>query len=120
MRATPEAQTARGRRAWSILNVSDGIHMVVENADNEDVVFAGRFVEDQVAFVGKSAVSGPYLFGSAAHFRMVAEEFQAAGQGVEVVFCLQQAKLDQGLLQDFFDILGGSIGKPIHRARAVL
>lgn len=70
-----------------------GIHMVVENADNEDVVFAGRFVEDQVTFVGEAAVSGPDFFGSAAHFRIVAEEFQAAGQGFEVVFCLQQAKL---------------------------
>lgn len=94
--------------------------MVVENADNEDVVFAGRFVEDQVAFVGEAAVSGQDIFGSAAHFRIVAEEFQAAGQRLEVAFCLQQAKLHQRLLQDVFDILGGGIGKSIHRARAVL
>ena len=94
--------------------------MVVENADNENVGFAGWFVEDQVAFVGKAAVFWEDIFGSTAHFRIVTEELQTAGQGVDVVFCLQQAKLDQGLLQDFFDILGGGIGKPIHRVRAVL
>ena len=94
--------------------------MVVENADDEDVVFAGRLVEDQVAFVGKAAVFGPDLFGSTAHFRIVTEELQTAGQGVDVVFCLQQAKLDQGLRQDLFDILGGGIGKLIHRGRDVL
>lgn len=94
--------------------------MVVENADDEDVVFVGGFVENQVAFVGKSAVSWADIVGATAHFRIVAEEFQAAGQGLEVVFCLQQAKLDQGLLQDVFDILGRGIGKVIHRARAVL
>jgi hypothetical protein len=33
---------------------------------------------------------------------------------------LQQAKLNQGLRQDFFDILGSGIGKPIHRGRDVL
>jgi len=93
--------------------------VVVENADNEDVVFAGRFVEDQVAFVGEAAVSWPDLFGCAAHFRIGAEEFQAASQGVEVVFRLQQAKFEQGLLQDILDILGGTIGKAIHRGCAV-
>lgn len=94
--------------------------MVVENADDEDVVFAGGFVENQVAFVGKAAVFGQDLFGCTAHFRIVTEKFQAAGQGVEVVFCLQQAKLDQGLRQNIFDILGSGIGKLIHRARDVL
>jgi hypothetical protein len=57
----------------------DGIHMVVKNADNEDVGFAGGFVEDQVAFMGESAVSGSYFLCSTAHFRIVTEKFQAAG-----------------------------------------
>jgi len=120
--AIPEAQAGVWsvvRRRRSILNAPDGIHVVVENADNEDAVFAGRFVENQVAFMGEAAVSGSYFLCSTDHFRIVTEKFQAAGQRVEVVFCLQQANLGQGLLQDIFDILGCGIGKPIHRVRAV-
>jgi len=44
-------------RRRSVRGVPDGIHVVVENADNEDVVCACRFVEDQVVFVGEAAVS---------------------------------------------------------------
>jgi hypothetical protein len=64
----------------SILHVADGIHVVVENTDDENGVLVERLVEDQVAFVGKSPVSRPYLLGGTACFRVVAEEFQAASQ----------------------------------------
>lgn len=104
----------------SILHVPNGIHVVMQNPHDEDAVFAGRPVEDQVTFVWKSAVSWPDIVGGSAHFGMVSEELQAVCQRVEVIFRLQQAKLGQGLLQDVFDILGRRIGKLIHCARAVL
>ena len=89
----------------SVLKPADDIHAFMQDANNQDSLLVVR-IEDHMAFVEKAAVALSYVVHGATHFRIVAEQFKAVGEGLKIGFGSLDTEVKHGAGQDSLDITG--------------
>jgi hypothetical protein len=66
-------------------------------------------IKDHVDLMMKTSVTGANIFGAISHFRVIGQQCQSMGQIVVAGLGSQQAKIQNGLIQELFDIVDRGI-----------